>query len=192
MMSESDSFEKRRKSIRLPEYNYASPGAYFVTLCTHQSCNFFGEIAGGKILLNEAGEMVKRWWLKIPDKFPTIQLDTYILMPNHLHGIIKILESNNQPKRVGADPCVRPEEKLAKNQFTSIDATLPDIVKWFKTMSTNEFIRGIKLGKWDHFNKHLWQRSYYDHVIRKLSNISEVREYIENNPLRWVVKKKVK
>jgi len=103
------------------------------------------------MLLNDAGEMIVSWWRKIPEKFLTVQLDTYILMPNHLHGIINILEPEKQTGHVGADPCVRPGGELGNN-VTGITA-LPDIIKWFKAMSTNEYIRGVRKGKWEHFEK---------------------------------------
>lgn len=189
-MSNPELTRQRRKSTRLAEYDYSTPGSYFVTLPTYQGRNYFGGIQSGKVLLNNAGEMIVGWWQKIPDKFHNIQLDEYILMPNHLHGIINILELEKPAEHVGADPCVRPEGMLGnKSQGAS---SLPDIIKWFKAMSTNEYIRGVKQGKWEQFEKHLWQRSYYEHVIRKLENVSEVREYILNNPLRWEVKAKVK
>ena len=185
-MPDNELSRKRRKTVRLAEYDYTSPGAYFVTLCTHQNQNFFGRIKEGKVLLSEAGEMVCGWWCKIPEKFPNVELDICILMPDHLHGIVIILEPKEEPDSVGADPCVRPEAGRGKQRIKG----LPQIIKWFKTMTTNGYIRGVRQGKWESFDRHLWQRSYYEHVVRRVENISEVREYILNNPLRWELKRK--
>ena len=90
-----------RRSIRLKEYDYTTPGAYFVTICTHNKGCIFGEIENGKMNLNDAGDMVLKWWNELNNKCPNIQTDTAILMPNHFHGIINIID--NSP--VGATLC---------------------------------------------------------------------------------------
>ena len=95
-----------RRSIRLKGYDYSQTGAYFVTICIQDRLQVFGQIKNGKMVMNNVGEMAERWWSKVPEKFPEIVLDGYIIMPNHMHGIIII----NQPSvPVGADPRVCPD-----------------------------------------------------------------------------------
>jgi putative transposase len=126
-----------RRSIRLRGYDYTRTGAYFVTICTHGRVCLFGDIADGKTRSNNAGLMIKKWWGELNRKFPTVETDEYIVMPNHFHGII-----NNVS--VGADLCVcPPSDTNTKGAFTKgahTGAPLPEIVQWFKTMMTNEYI----------------------------------------------------
>ena len=125
-----------------------------------------------EMVLTDAGRLVEKWWLKLPDKFPNIELDYYVVMPNHFHGIISI---------VGADPCVCPDNLTGEHA----GSPLHSIMQWFKTMSTNEYIRGVKQLGWMPFNKKFWQRSYYEHIIRNEKELNRIREYIQNNPLKW-------
>jgi putative transposase len=153
-----------RKSIRLKGYDYSSEGAYFITICINNREHFLGNINNFNIELSEAGKMVNSWWLKITDKFPEIFLDSFVIMPDHIHGIIFINHNNV----VGADPCVSPN--------------VGKIVQWFKTMTTNVYIRNVKQNGWQPFNKKLWQRNYYEHIIRSEKSLDAIREYIINNP----------
>lgn len=104
----SSDFPFRRRSIRLQGYDYAQDGAYFVTVCVHGGFPLFGNISHGQLIHNDAGEMVDRWWQKIPQKFMNVELDEYVVMPNHMHGIIVI----DGP--VGANPCIRPNNNNSK------------------------------------------------------------------------------
>ena len=173
-----------RHEVRLKDYDYATPGAYFVTVCTNSNQALFGEILNGRMMLNEAGQMLESWWHKIVEKFPGVQLDSHVIMPNHLHGIILI---------VGADPCVRPgkepESGAGENagEGAHMGAPLHKIVQWFKTMTTNEYIRGVQELGWRPFDKHMWQRSFYEHVVRRTDKMIRIRKYILNNPLRWEI-----
>src|SRR3712207_4549959 len=110
----------RRRTMRLAGYDYTEPSAYFVTICTQARQCLFGEVVGDSMCLNDAGRMVARWWQAIPTKFRSIELDEYVVMPNHIHGIIVI---------VGADQRVRPHIDGAKT-------SLLKIMQWFKTMTT--------------------------------------------------------
>jgi len=173
-----------RRSIRLKGYDYSQVGAYFITIVTQDRACLFGEIMDGKIHLNDAGRMVEKGWLELNRKFPTIETDEYIVMPNHFHGIVVI---------VGADLCVCPDvmettTKLGAHATKSgahIGAPLPSIIQWFKTMTTNEYIRGVKTSGWLPFRGRLWQRNYYEHIIRDDESLNSIREYIANNPLQW-------
>lgn len=159
-----------RRSIRLPEHDYSLPGSYFVTICTKDRTCFLGEIIDEGMHLNKAGEMIEKLWLKLPDKFSQIELDSFIIMPNHFHGIINILKSD-----------LPFSSSIDKENVTP----LPEIIQWFKTMTTNKYIKGVKNYGWTAFNGKLWQRNYYEHVIRNDESLNKTREYIEYNPHKW-------
>jgi REP element-mobilizing transposase RayT len=170
---------RHRRSIRLKEYDYSQSGAYFVTICMHNKKCLLGKVKNGNIELSIPGQIIKKWWLELPHKFPNIKIDEYIVMPNHLHGIISIVKRN-----VGADLCVCPN-----NKGEHIGSPLQKIIQWFKTMTTNEYIRRIKREGLPPFHDKFWQRNYYEHVIRNEYKLNKIREYIQNNPLRWYLDK---
>ena len=123
-----------RRSIRLTGYDYSQAGAYFVSICLQNRVCLFGEIIEKGMNLNDAGEMVERWWTKLENKFPHVETDDYVLMPNHFHGIVSI---------VGADPCVCPggeARTFSGEKGAHVGAPLPQIIQWFKAMTTNEYI----------------------------------------------------
>jgi putative transposase len=165
-----------RRSIRLKGYDYAQPGAYFVTICVQDRECLLGTIADGEMRLNDAGRMVQSWWDRLPEKYPTVETDGFVIMPNHIHGIIVIAESDD----VGANPRVRPDE-----QTHGSAPTLGEIVQWFKTMTTNAYIRGVKQDGWKPFPGKLWQRNYHERIVRNEQELNAVRRYIHNNPARW-------
>ncbi len=156
-----DSEKHHRRSIRLQGYDYSQTGAYFFTTVTQGRELLFGEIKDGEVVLNEAGKMVLKWWHELPKKFPNIKLNTFILMPNHFHGIIIIENVDGDAPRLGT------------------------IIQWFKTMTTNEYIRGVKnLGR-QSFDRRLWQRNYYEHIIRNQKDWERIHDYVEANPVNW-------
>lgn len=169
----------RRRSIRLRGYDYSRPGFYFVTVCTDKKLHLFGEIAEWQMVLNSTGKMVAAWWSKLPVKFPGIEPDALAVMPNHVHGIIRI---------VGADPCVRPAMR-GKERGARMGAPLPKIVQWFKTMSTNEYLRmahDTRCAKdGTASSPKLWQRNYYEHIVRDDDELIMIRNYMRENPARW-------
>jgi REP-associated tyrosine transposase len=166
-----------RRSIRLKGYVYSQAGAYFVTLCTQNRECLFGEIINGKVQLKDAGRMVKRWWMELSKKFPTIGIDRYIIMPNHIHGIIWI----QYQEVVGADLRVCPDV----TQGAHTGAPLPTVMQWFKTMTSNDYIRHVKKESWPPLHGKLWQRSYYEHIIGSEDELIRTSEYILNNPAHW-------
>jgi len=157
-----------RKSIRLKNYDYASDGAYFMTICTQHKEYMLGNIIDGKMVLNSAGEMIKKWLCELENKFKNIELDECIIMPNHIHLIIFII--------VRANPCVCPVD-------------IPQIIQWLKTMTTNEYIRNVKQNNWKPFDQKLWQRNYYDRIIRNEKELAKIRKYIFENPSKWELDK---
>ncbi len=121
--------------------------------------------------------MVEKWWRELGHKFPQVETDEYIVMPNHFHGIVVI---------VGADLCVCPQAKPGAHIGAPLrNPTLGEIVRWFKTMSTTEYIRNVKQNGWASCPGKLWQRNYYEHVIRNESSLNDIRSYIQTNPARW-------
>jgi REP element-mobilizing transposase RayT len=147
-------------------------------------------VVNGEMILNDAGEMVVRWWLELPNKFPNVNVDIFVVMPNHFHGIIFITDATN----VGDDLRVVPKGEHAgsprqidspqQNQQRP-NAPLSQMIQWFKTMTTNEYIRGVKQLGWKPFNGKIWQRDYYEHIIRNQSAADRIARYIESNPARW-------
>ena len=164
-----------RKQLRLKCFDYTSGAAYFVTICTYERARLFGQIvsagAGNAPYLqpepHSPDQMVGKWLHELENRFPEITLDEWIVMPDHVHFI------------------------LFQNRISSPTgscASLQDILKWLKTQTTNEYIRGVKCGMYQPFHKHVWQRGYYEHIIRNDQDLMETRQYILANPIRWLEK----
>ena len=180
-----------RRSNRLFGYDYSQAGAYFVTICTNNRECLFCDFVEGQMWLNDAGKMVDRWYNELENKFPDIQCCEFVCMPNHVHFIT----INTAMDTVGADLRVRPCSSHIHDYFgynrvnqkagEHAGSPLRRVVQWFKTMTTNEYIRGVKQSGWTPFSGKLWQRNYWDHVIRDEADLQRIREYIQNNPMRW-------
>lgn len=168
-----------RRSIRIKEYDYTSPGAYFVTLVTYQRDCLFGEIRDAKMALNDFGSIADECWRAIPDHFPFVELGAYVIMPNHVHGIIVIRES------VGARH-VCPSGYASSLQNTppqnpprgTPPHSLGTIVGSYKSAVTR------RIGR-EHNATAIWQRNYYEHIIRDEKDLQRITDYIETNPSRW-------
>jgi putative transposase len=169
-----------RKSIRLRGYDYSRKGRYFVTLCCQGREQRFGKIENGVLILNDAGHMIEKWFNVLPGKFPDIALGASVIMPNHFHAIIINTGSAIYP--VGADLRVRPDNRQLGDH---VGSPLPRVIQWFKTMTTNEYIRGVKNLEWERFDGKLWQRDYYEHIIRDEKSYLAITNYIINNPANW-------
>jgi len=159
-----------RRSIRLPGYDYTHPGAYFVTLCAHQRQCLFGEISRGTLALSPAGEQVKALWLRLPLHFPNLELDEFVIMPNHIHGILQL---SDQP--ITPNSTVQTQEP-AGTQSGSVGA----IIQNFKSVSSRRLRRYGNLA-----NQPIWQRNYYEHIIRNPEDLARIQTYIQTNPLSW-------
>ena len=184
-----------RRSIRLQGYDYSRSGAYYVTLCTQDRACLFGEIVNGDMQVNDAGCMVTDAWYSLPDRFPTIDLDAFVVMPNHVHGIIVITDdvvpSNNRDV-VGAGLVPARDIAPARNVVpannratTRVAPTLGDVIGAYKSIVTVQYARAVKRRGWTPFRKRLWQRNYYEHVIRNADSLNRIRQYILDNPRRW-------
>ena len=171
-----DPDKHHRGSIRLRDYDYAQPGAYFVTICTQGRLCLFGDVVDGDMWPNDARQMIKTWWAELSNKFPRAEPNECVVMPNHFHGIITL---------IGADLCVCPDRGARSEEGAPTCAPLPDVMRWFKIMTTNAYIRGVKQRSWEPFVGKLWQRRYYDHIIRNGSELGRIRQYSIDNPSKW-------
>jgi putative transposase len=170
----------RRRSLRLKGYDYAQAGAYFVTMCTQDRACLFGDVVEGTVCLNAAGQLVAALWSDMPIRFPEIDLDAFVVMPNHIHGIVVF---SDHAATVGA-PLVGARRGGAR-AATWAASTVGDVVGAFKSLFTVKYIEGVKEGRWPAFDRRVWQRNYYEHVIRDEPDLARVRSYIDENPLRW-------
>jgi len=188
-----------RRSIRLPYYDYSQDGAYFITLISHARDRLFGEIIDGKMLLNEFGKIARNNWVKTPSIRPEVKLGKFIVMPNHLHGIIWIskgvsqyapTQSSNQSEKgvsqYAPTQSSNQSEKGAsqyaptKRAFRSPSKTLGAIIRGYKSSVTKE-INIIRKTS----GSPIWQRNYYEHIIRNEIELNNISHYILNNPQNW-------
>lgn len=177
-----------RRSIRLKNYDYSQVGVYFVTICTQNRECFFGNVVEQEMLLNDKGQMVRKWWAELVNKFRDIELDEFIIMPNHMHGIISIVGADLRVCPTDLRVCPDNNANSTNNPMEKGEHTgspLHKIIQWFKTMTTGEYFKNIKVKQWAPVNKRLWQRNYYEHIIRNEKELTEIRQYILNNPLKW-------
>ncbi len=176
-----------RRSIRLQGYDYSRTGAYFVTLCTQNRECLFGEIENGKMVLNDAGLMVQIVRDEMRPNYPGVETDDFIVMPNHIHGIIILVGAG--PCACPDGPCACPDTGQPQNggqpQGVAPTLSLPDVVHRFKTMTTKRYTDGVKQSGWPPYPGRLWQRNYYEHIIRNETELNKIREYIINNPFNW-------
>ncbi len=155
----------KRKSLRLKHYDYSQQGLYFVTICCQKHSCYYGSIKNDTMQLNHAGIMIEKWTLKIPEKFTNLMVHDYVIMPNHFHCVIGIDGIQTAIAHTGA--------------------TLASVVQWFKTMTTNDYIKNVKSDNWQRFDKKLWQRSFHEHVIRNQQSHEMIVDYIKYNPQKW-------
>ena len=178
----------RRRSLRLKGYDYTQVGAYFVTIATQQRLCLFGEIVDKEMRLNEAGKMVCRVWETLPQRFSAIEMGMFVVMPNHLHGIIVINQPAEQKRattRVTPTRAMDGEADVpTANQFT-----LGDIIGAYKSLTTVEYVRGVKTMDWTPFHERLWHRNYYEHVVRHDESLRDLQQYILDNPAQWAFDK---
>jgi putative transposase len=152
-------FQPHRKSIRLAGYNYAEPGTYFVTICVQDRRCCLGEVDGDVVVLSEIGKQVERCWRSLAVKYPQVDLDEFVIMPNHLHGLVVI-----NPVGAGSP---RPP-------------TLGQMIGYFKYQSTVQINTTAQTP-----GRKFWKRNYYEHIVRTDASLNSIREYIHTNPMRW-------
>lgn len=165
-----DPKKHHRRSIRLKRYDYSQEGLYFITICTKKGAHLFGRIENGVMSLNAMGQIAEKCWLAIPDHFPQAVLHAYVIMPNHIHGIIEIAAF------VGAKNSSPPKSSQQRANGTS--------------QTVGSIVRGFKIGvtKWARINtriREVWHRNYYENVIRSGKTYYLISNYILNNPANW-------
>lgn len=229
-----------RKSIRLRNYDYSQNGLYFITICTQNRENLFGKIENSEMISNDAGIMIDKIWNELIIRFQNIKLYESIIMPNHIHGIIRLTgrgepcvrplydpyvidnknninrdNDNNDGNRVNNDNNndnndnqnqkmgehkVRPYGSNGPNGSNgsngmngsngTLDGSIGRIIQGFKSLTTNDYIKNVKNNnKWQPFDKKLWQRDYWDHIIRDEKAYNNISNYIKNNPAKWQMDK---
>ena len=173
----------KRKNLRLQGYDYALAGGYFVSVAAHQHGNIFGMIDGEEVVLNEIGRRVCACWLETPQRYRLIQLDEFILMPDHFHAVLFITEPNGG---VGLDPTRSNEkDRLPERRATSrVAPKLGQIIGAFKSISTRRYFSGIKENNWPELAGKLWQRGYHDRIIRSEDELHQIRNYATNNAVK--------
>jgi len=163
----------QRRSIRLKDYDYSQAGVYFITICTYDKECLFAKVVDGEMVLNEYGHLIEEEWLRTADIRNNVALDVFIIMPNHFHGILAIVDNCR-----GTARCAPTSHNRQFGKMTS--ASIPAIIRSFKSATTK---RINELPGTPHTP--VWQRNYYEHVIRDENDLNEIREYVVNNPLKW-------
>jgi len=194
-----------RRSIRLKGYDYSWAGAYFITICTKDRKCLFGEITNGEMTLNEMGQIAYNEWLRTPELCPNVSLDVFAIMPNHMHGIIVIIEDENE-KRGGDLHSPDCEIINFTNESSSHGENIDDRHEYegeckgecysprqFRSPSNNigAMVRGYKSSVAKQINLinysgSIWQRNYHEHIIRTEMSNKRICDYIINNPKRWI------
>ena len=177
-----DAEKRSRRSIRLQNYDYSQPGGYYLTLVAFQREHLFGDIIKAEMVLNEAGKIVLEIWEKLPERYPNVITDERVVMPNHFHGVLFI--TDDIPIPVGAIHDLprqkrgieTPEEyRLRRRRML-----LPKVVGYFK-MNTAKAINLLLNSS----GVPVWQRNYYEHIIRNDDELNRIRKYIYYNPQQW-------
>jgi putative transposase len=206
----------KRKSLRLKNYDYSNEWLYFITICIKNGLNLLGEIKDDEMILYDSGKMIEECWLELEERFQNIKLHNYVVMPNHFHWIIEIIDNgnnggynrdtheghpyegdeNNDENIVGAIPCGCPISKAENTHkghpYRAIlygcpnNPNLWNIIGWFKSISTNKYIDNVKKNNRQTFPWKLWHTNYYEHIIRNEKSYLKITEYIENNPRKWI------
>lgn len=172
----------RIESTRLPGYDYSSNGAYFITICTKNRIHHFGEIEDGNLIETFQAKIAKKCWLDLPNHYPQCVLDEFVIMPNHVHGII-IINNHNEHQISNIETGLKPISTRDVEKTTLIinkRYSLSEMVRAFKTFSAR------KINKCQNaVGRQFWQLRFYDHIIREGDDIDDVRQYIINNPANW-------
>ena len=151
-----------RRSIRLRGYDYTQPGSYFVTICVEDRARVFGDVFDAEMALTRLGRTVEEAWRGLPRRFRGLAIDAFVVMPNHVHGLLWL-----------------------EHDDTLSQPALGDALGWFKTVTTNLYIHGVRDAGWPSYDRRLWQRTFHEHIVRNESDMERIRSYIVNNPANW-------
>ena len=185
-----------------------------MTICVQGGRNLLGDVVDGEIVMNAAGRLISDEWQALPQRFPQIDLDAFVIMPNHMHGIMIITEdpvgaalvaaqgADEEGGAIGEDGTTIRDTAISDSAWaptrdaptdgggadggrTGRGATLGQIVGAYKSITTNGYIRGVKTDGWERFDGRFWQRNFYEHIIRSERSLEILRRYVENNPASW-------
>ena len=164
---------QRRNSLRRPRYNYSQPGAYFVTFCSNKGRPLFGQIENQTMCLNPLGEIADQGWHEFAERHPEIEIDTFVVMPNHIHVLLWL--------RYVAETVEQTTPEKERRFSDAIAGSVSTLVGAYKSSVTHKAKRAELIP-----DGSLWQRSFHDHVVRNKSDLDRIRSYIHNNPARWL------
>ncbi len=169
-----------RRSVRMRTYDYATAGIYFVTVCTHGKRCVLGRVTNDRVVLSRIGAIVDECWRAIPEHFAGVELHEFVVMPNHLHGLIILPEA---PRAQHAVPLRNKDVLAPERSFGAMrPGELSAIVRSFKSACTKRVNRLRRTS-----GRTLWQRGYYEHVVRDADDLEQLQRYIIENPLSWVL-----
>ena len=171
--------QQRRRALRLRDFDYAQTAAYFVTVCTYRRACLFGDVTDGKMLLHDPGRIVQAAWQALPEHYPHVRVDAFVVMPNHVHGIVILAPKDSVGAGLagaGWKPAPTESSTIARRHG------LPEIVRAFKTFSARR-VNAARAAP----GTPLWQRNYYEHVVRDADELNRIREYIDLNPVQWAM-----
>ncbi len=169
-----------RRSIRLRDYDYSTAGAYFITACAHDRSSLFGNIVDSAMQLNSIGQMVRQCWNDIPAHFPHVELDSVVVMPNHIHGILCIVDSTAGAKKNSPlhPPTHSPQQTPYTQPANGTSRTIGSVIRGFKIGVTNWVRKNTTISN-------VWQRNYWEHIVRSEQELKRIQRYIQNNPAQW-------
>ena len=179
--------EHRRRSLRLKGYDYSQAGAYFVTICTQDRMCLFGDIVDGKMQLNATGRMIEQCWNAMPDHFPLMESDEFIVMPNHIHGIVVLAGDavgalHATPLRHATPPPSTASPASRMSKISPKSGSLAVMIRSFKSAVTKRINESCGTA-----GAAVWQRNYYEHIIRDDDDLARIRQYIIDNPAQWAM-----
>ena len=177
-----------RRSIRLKDFDYSLPGDYFLTICTQDKHCLLGSVIQGRVCLSPAGMMVSEVWRNIPTRHPGVELDTFVVMPNHIHGIVRILYPNAGPRNFdGRTQRSAPTRRsgCSGGPPRGSGPHLAEIVRRFKSITTGLYRQDAGKPGWRAIQRRLWQRNYFERLIRNREELNAKRIYIDNNSIYW-------
>lgn len=165
----------RIPSARLQSWDYGSNGAYFITICTQNREHYFGEIINHEMHLNEIGKLAEQYWIEIPNHFPFVELGNFVVMPNHVHGIVIINKMNDNVEMLQCNVSTDKNNQMAL--ISPKPGTIPTIIRSYKSIVT-------KMSRNIHADFG-WQSRFHDHIIRNTQSFENIQNYILENPNKW-------
>lgn len=188
-----------RRALRIPEFDYSQPGAYFVTIVAQDRKSIFGKAIDGEVVLNDVGKMVKEVIDQIPEHYLGVNVELFVIMPNHVHLLFLIYDVAAGPRDgvvadprdgVVAGPRACQSDQIDDGQPRGVDPTknklsLPEVVHRIKSLTTHRYSIGVMEKGWSRFENRLWQQNYYEHIIRNERDYQAIYEYILANPMNW-------